>query len=89
VWFSGYYAYFEERSRKILQNFFQKSLEVKKKALPLHSQMKNGALERERHDNKFIEKTGIYTVQEASTEKNKIYREALISLEIKRSVRTS
>ena len=39
--------------------------------------------------NKFIEKTGIYTVQEASTEKNKIYREALISLEIKRSVRTS
>ena len=67
----------------------QKSLEVKKKALPLHSQMKNGALLRERHDNKFIEKTEIYTVQEASTEKNKIYREALISLEIKKSVRTS
>ena len=33
--------------------------------------------------NKFIEKTEIYTVQEASTEKNKIYREALISLEIR------
>ena len=36
---------------------------------------------------KFIEKT-VFTVQEASTEKNTIYREALISLEII-SVRTS
>ena len=83
------YAYYEDWRCKILQNFLQKSLEVKKKALPLHSQMKNGALTRERDQQVHWKDWKIYTVQEASTEKNKIYREALISLEIKRSVRTS
>ena len=66
----------------------QKSLEVKKKCLPLQSQTKNGVHKHSKFGkqttNKFIEKTE--TVQEASTEKNTIYREALISLEI-RSVR--
>ena len=42
--------------------------------LPLHSQMKNGSLERVKRYNKFIEKTDFYTVQEASTEKYNLSR---------------
>ena len=63
----------------------QKSLEVKKKCLPLQSQTENGVLKGPQvWLKKFIEKTE--TVQEASTEKNTIYREALILLKELRSV---
>ena len=44
--------------------------------------MKNGALLRERHD-KFIEKTEILYCTRSKYRENKIYREALISLEIR------
>ena len=44
--------------------------------------MKNGALLRERHD-KFIEKTENLYCTRSKYRENKIYREALISLEIR------
>ena len=56
--------------------------------LPLHSQMKNGSLEKVKRYNKFIEKTDFYTVQEASTEKYNLSRSVnffakLLSVSIK------
>ena len=56
-------------------------MEVKKKCLPLQSQTENGVHKRSEFGSTSSLKR-LITVQEASTEKNTIYREALISLEI-------
>ena len=69
VWFLDGCALFEDKSTQILQNFFQKSLEIKKKALPLHSQFETGSSPKEWDTTSSLKRLDFYTVQEASTEK--------------------
>ena len=59
----------EEIKNTFLEKFYQKSLEIKKKALPLHSQFETGSSPREWDTTSSLKRLDFYTVQEASTEK--------------------
>ena len=60
----------------------QKNLEVKKKVVPLHSHLRKGGLNRDESSTTSSLKRLIYCTRSKYRE-NTIYREALISLEIR------
>ena len=61
--------YLRIRVLKFCKISFKKSLEIKKKALPLHSQFETGSSPREWDKTSSLKRLDFYTVQEASTEK--------------------